>query len=123
MSGLSMLSIYIINEQLGVISIFLFVFLIYTVYTALLNNQEFNLHWQDNNDWIMLRHRELISAKLCDNSVITPIFSVLNFRLEDGSRQSILIFKDNIDAESYRRFRVRVKVQGINSRAHDTIGA
>ena len=123
MSGLSMSSIYIINEQLGVISIFLFVFLIYTTFTTLINNREFNLHWQDNNDWIMLRQGEPIPAKLCDNSVITPVCSVLNFRLEDGSRQSILIFKDNIDAQSYRRFRVRVKVQGINPRAHDTIGA
>jgi len=122
MFGLSSLSIYIINGQLSVISIFLFVFLIYTAYSALKNNQEFTLHWQDNGDWIIVRHGEFISAKLYDNCVITPICSVLNFRLEDGRRQSILIFKDNVDAESYRRFRVRVKVQGINSRAHDTIG-
>jgi len=123
MFGLSTLSIYIINEQLGAISVFLFVLLIYTSYSALINNREYGLHWQDNSDWMIAQYHMLVPARLCDSSVITSICCVLNFRLEDGNRQSVLLFKDNIDAESYRRLRVRVKVQGINSRAHDIINS
>ena len=119
--GLSALSVYLIHDQLSVISVFLFILLIYTTLGALNNNQELDLHWQDNGDWMIARHHRLMPAKICDSSVFTSICSVLNFKLEDGRRQSVLIFKDNIDTESFRRLRVRVKVQGINSRAHDII--
>jgi Membrane-bound toxin component of toxin-antitoxin system len=118
---LSALSIYLIYEQLGIISVFLFVFLIVTTLRALINNREFDLHWQDSGDWMIAQQHKLVPAKLCDSSVFTSICSVLNFKLDGGRRQSILIFKDNIDAESFRRLRVRVKVQGINPKAHDII--
>jgi len=121
MFGLSALSIYLIINSIGILSIFLFALLIYTTVSALNNNRKFELHWQQNNSWMISRHHELVSAKLCDSSFITSFLSILNFRFEDGFHQSILIFKDNIDAESFRRLRVRVKVQGINSQAHDII--
>ena len=119
--GLSALSIYIINDQLNVVSIILFVFLILATIKALNSNQALNLHWQQNDDWLISSGHQFVSAKLCDSSVITSFCSILNFNREDGCSQSILIFKDNIDADSFRRLRVRVKVQGINSQAHDII--
>lgn len=120
--GLSALSIYIINDQLSNVSItILFVLLLLVTLKALSNNQMLNLHWQANDDWLISSGHYFVSAKLCDSSVITSFCSILNFKLEGGCRQSVLIFKDNIDAESFRRLRVRVKVQGINSQAHDII--
>jgi len=121
MFGLSALSIYIIHQQLSIISLFLFVFIIYITYVALNNNRKFELHWQDNGDWMIVQGHKLVPAKLTDSSVFTSFCSILNFKLEDGRQQTVLIFQDNIDAEMFRRLRVRVKVQGINSRAHDTI--
>jgi len=123
MFGLCALSIYIIYEQLSVISVFIFIFLTYTTCKSLIKNRELDLHWQANGGWVIAQYHELIPARLCDSSVFTSTCSILNFKLEDGSRQTILIFKDNIDAESFRRLRVRVKVQGINSQAHDTINS
>ena len=119
--SLSALSIYLIHEQNTVVSVFLIVFLIYTARSAFTNNREYNLHWQDNGDWMFVQQDELVPAKICDCSVITSFCSVLNFKLEDGRRQSVLIFKDNIAKESFRRLRVRIKVQGINSQTHDII--
>ena len=119
--GLSALSIYIINEPLSIVSIMLFIFLILITVKALNNNQEIDLNWQQNGHWVIARDHQLMPAKLCDSSVITSFCSILNFKFENGRRQSVLIFKDNIDAESFRRLRVRVKVQGINTQAHDII--
>ena len=119
---LSALSIYIIKDQLSTVSIIIFfIFLILATIKSLNNNQTLNLLWQQNDDWFISNDHHFVSAKLCNSSVITSFFSILNFKFEDGRRQSVLIFKDNIDAESFRRLRVRVKVQGINSQAHDII--
>jgi len=61
------------------------------------------------------------TAELCESSVITSFCAVLNFNIKQGKRQTILLFNDNVDAQSFRRLRVRVKVQGIKPQSHDTI--
>ena len=121
MFTLSVLAIYIISEQLSALAVFLFIFLIYFTYVSLKNNRQYELHWQENGQWVVAQNNHQVTAELSDSSMVTSICSVLNFKLEDGKRQSVLLFKDSVDTESFRRFRVRVKVQGIKPRAHDTI--
>ena len=107
--------------QLSVLAVFLLFFVSYLAHRALNNNQEYKLHWQENGQWIVTQNNCHATAELCESSVVTSICSVLNFKREDGRLQSILLFKDNIDGESFRRLRVRVKVQGIKPLAQDTI--
>jgi len=123
MLALTSLAIYIINVKFSVISVFLYIFLMYTTYSAFSNNQAYELLWQEHNSWLITQHNLRSMAELCDSSVITSVCAVLNFKLENGKRQSILLFKDSVDAESFRRLRVRIKVQGINPQSHDTINS
>ena len=121
MLSFSILAIYIISLQLNVLAVFLLFFISYLAHHAFNNNQQYELHWQENGQWIIAQNNHRATADLCDSSVVTSICSVLNFKREDGRLQSILLFKDNIDSESFRRLRVRVKVQGLKPRAHATI--
>jgi hypothetical protein len=52
-----------------------------------------------------------VTAQLQSNSYIHPRLSVLNFRNEQGRRQSLVLLPDGIDAATFRRLRVRLKMQ------------
>lgn len=122
---LSALSVYLISTPFNTTSSFIFICvllgLIYVTYSALLNNQEYELNWQENNYWLITQNNMCETAELCESSVITSFCAVLNFNIKQGKRQTILLFNDNVDAQSFRRLRVRVKVQGIKPQSHDTI--
>ncbi|MCF6283471.1 MAG: hypothetical protein L3J28_14930 [Candidatus Polarisedimenticolaceae bacterium] len=68
------------------------------------------LNGQD--EWILQQaNGDEISAQLQSNSYIHPILSALNFCNEQGKRQSLILLPDGIDAESFRRLRVRLKLK------------
>ena len=52
-----------------------------------------------------------VRAELQSSSYIHPKLSVLNFRSEQGKRYSLILLPDGIDAESFRRLRVRLKTK------------
>lgn len=51
-----------------------------------------------------------ITAQLQPNSYLHPKLSVLNFRSDQGKRQSMILLPDGIDEVSFRRLRVRLKM-------------
>lgn len=71
------------------------------------------LHWQANGSWLVFENNVSKEATLKQGSVITPYFACLNFEFENKAKQTIIIFKDNINAEKFRQLRVRLKVEGI----------
>lgn len=76
---------------------------------------------QTNNMNAALINEPFIKAKLKAGSVVTPFFASLNFVLENKKNINIILFKDNIDFEKFRQLRVRLKVEGIRTDAHDTL--
>ncbi|MGQ0595485.1 MAG: protein YgfX [Gammaproteobacteria bacterium] len=52
---------------------------------------------------------EPVSATLANDSVVTPYLTVLLFKLADGRRRSLLVLPDNIEPETFRRLRVRLR--------------
>ncbi len=64
------------------------------------------------NEWrIQQADGAEVAAQLQSNSYIHPRLSVLNFRNEQGRRQSLVLLPDGIDAAIFRRLRVRLKMQ------------
>jgi toxin CptA len=65
--------------------------------------------WQQDNRWKIMP-TENIPAVLLPHSLVFPWLTILNFRLASGRRRSVMIFADAMDAETFRRLRVRLKV-------------
>jgi len=64
------------------------------------------------NEWLIQQTDGVeVAAQLQPNSYIHPKLSVLNFCNEHGRRQSLILLPDGIDATSFRRLRVRLKMQ------------
>jgi len=59
---------------------------------------------------------------LSAGNVVTTLFVSMNFVLANGKKQSLFLFKDSLDAEQFRRLRVRLKVQATHLDSHDTLG-
>jgi len=79
------------------------------------------MQWQPDGGWLVVENNIKFAAVLCTGTVVTPFFSVLNLKLENNSKLNVVLFNDNIDSEKYRQFRVRMKVEGIQSKEHDKL--
>jgi len=68
---------------------------------------------------VATRHHGCCPGELAHDSLVLPWLTVLNFKLSDGRRRSVTIMPDNVETESFRRLRVRLrflaKGQGIFS--------
>jgi toxin CptA len=65
---------------------------------------------QADGSWILETGQvEARPATLAADSLVTPQLTVLVFRLADGRRRSLLLLPDNIDPDSFRRLRVRLR--------------
>lgn len=69
--------------------------------------------WQTQGDWRVFQNAgdEPVKAELLADSFVHPLLIILNFRLPGpGGRQSLLVCRDSIDADSFRRLRARLNV-------------
>jgi len=105
------------------LKIFLYTVLVMGVYLALKNNCRRVLQWQPDGQWQIEQGEQVYGARLLPGSVVTPFFSMLNFRLHAGRRVNVWLFRDNIQSEKFRQLRVRLKVEGISSAAHDKLAS
>ncbi len=65
---------------------------------------------QGDGSWTVKTGRaEAQPATLAPDSVVTLHLTVLVFKLADGRRRSLLVLSDNIDPETHRRLRVRLR--------------
>ncbi len=67
--------------------------------------------------WSIETADRAVPAELLDSSFVTHWLTILNFRCRDGSRVSSLLLADSVDAEVFRRLRVRLKVDGAGRRS------
>ena len=65
----------------------------------------------DGRWWLATDAEEEASARLLPDALVHPALVVLNFRLEDGSRRSLLLFPDAVKADLLRRLRMRLKFE------------
>ncbi len=66
--------------------------------------------WVESQNWILLtRSGEKLIATLLPDSTSSSLAVVLNFKLKNGKRQSVLVFCDSIDKNSFRQLRKYLK--------------
>lgn len=65
----------------------------------------------ESEDWqIQDKYGQVWTARLCDDSVCTLYFALLNFKSANRKRRhSVMIFPDSLNATSFRRLRVFLK--------------
>jgi hypothetical protein len=72
------------------------------------------LQWDEQGIWVLCRHdgRQL-DAELLPDSYVSPYLVILNLRCLDGTRcPSQLLLPDSLDKETFRRLRVRLRLEG-----------
>ena len=72
--------------------------------------------WQSDNDWqLLFDNGQQVIAQLLPSSTCQPYFVALNFRTEKRFLPyrylSVVIFTDAIDAEIFRRLRIRLRTR------------
>ena len=64
-----------------------------------------------SDDWqVGLRNGAVLNASLVTDPFITRYLTVLSLKLESGSVKRVLMLNDNVDADAYRRLRVRLRL-------------
>ena len=53
--------------------------------------------------------QESVKAELLSGCLVQPWLTVLQFRLPDRRRKSLILLQDNMDKDAFRRLRVRLK--------------
>jgi len=78
----------------------------------LLQGKCFSLVWQEENNWVLLMDHQSMQAQLCRGSFNSGCLMLLNFRLDNGEYKTLMFLPCEVDADNYRRLRVRFKVEG-----------
>ncbi len=70
------------------------------------------VHWQEGNHWILENGQtQKFEAVLLADSINLPYLVILNFKIRDKFWvKSVVLFQDSLDSESFRRLRVRLKI-------------
>ena len=84
-------------------------------------NVNCELQWKANGSWLIRLGNEVLKAELKSGSVVTPVFSLLKFVLDDNKNFTVILFKDSIDIEKFRQLRVRINVEGLKKNERDTL--
>ena len=65
---------------------------------------------RSDNSWLVsLDGKELVKADLLPGCLVQPWLTVLQFRMPDRRRKSLILLQDNMDNDAFRRLRVRLK--------------
>ncbi len=63
-----------------------------------------------DNSWLVsFDGQEPVKADLLPECLVQPWLTVLVFRMPDRRRKSLILVRDNVDADTFRRLRVRLK--------------
>jgi hypothetical protein len=120
-AALSLLAIFILDIHF-VFQLMLVLFLMLLLKHAWAGNHALELHRNAQGEWQLLSKHQGWHAQLLADSVVTPLFAILQFKLEGAGRRSVVIFPDSLPHDSFRRLRVCLKVEGIQPVQHDTLG-
>jgi hypothetical protein len=120
-TSLSLLAIFL-SEIHSAFQCSLVLFLALLLKHAWSSNQSLELRGNAQGEWQLHSKQQEQKARLLADSVVTPLFAVLQFRLERAGRKSVVIFRDSLGSDDFRRLRVRLKVEGIQPVQRDTLG-
>lgn len=63
--------------------------------------------WREEDGWrLRVRAEDAVPVRLLGTSVVTTVVTILHFMTEQGKRHEVVVFRDALDAESYRLLRV-----------------
>ena len=65
----------------------------------------------DDTWLVFFNGKESVKAELLSGCLVQPWLTVLQFRLPDRRRKSLILLQDNVDKDIFRRLRVRLKNQ------------
>ncbi len=89
------------------------VFLIF-VYQSYKNiNNKKTVIWKEDNEWEIIEAGGSKNASLLASSFVSRWLTILNFKLEDRKKKTVIVFSDAINKEQFRKLRVRLKVDGL----------
>jgi len=120
-AALSSLAIFIIDIGF-VFQLLLVVFLVLLLKHAWAGNQPLQLQRNAQGEWLLHCKQYTWRAQLLSDSVVSPLFSILQFKLEGAGRRSVVIFSDCLSHDDFRRLRVCLKVEGIQPVQRATLG-
>jgi hypothetical protein len=74
------------------------------------------LTWKEGGEWVLeLSDGTQYETYLLPSSYVSPWLVVLNFSKAENQRgRSVTLFRDALDEESFRRLRVRLRIDGKN---------
>ena len=83
------------------------------------HNQSRLLIWKQANDWLISASGIMQPMQLQASSFISLWLAILNFKSENRTGVSLILFSDAVDKQQFRQLRVRLKVEGYQSVSHD----
>lgn len=120
-TSLCLLAIFL-SEIHSAFQFSLVVFMVLLLKRGWVSNQPLELRGNAQGEWQLHSKQQKLKAWLLADSVVTPMFAVLQFRLEGAGHKSVVIFRDSLGSDDFRRLRVRLKVEGIQPLQRDTLG-
>lgn len=120
-ASVSLLAILISDIGL-VFQLLLMLFLMLLLKHAWAGNRAVELRRNAQGEWQLLSKQQKWQAQLLADSVVMPLFAILQFKLEGAGRNSVVIFPDSLAHNDFRRLRVCLKVEGIQPVQRDTLG-
>lgn len=61
---------------------------------------------------MMMRDGRHLTGKLTSGGVVLPFLVVLNIRLDEGGRRSLLLLRDSMSNDNFRRLRIMLRWGG-----------
>ncbi len=118
---LSLLAIFLVDIRLEfqLVPVLLLAWLLKLAWA---NNRSLDLHCNSQGEWQLHIKQQKLQAQLLADSVVMPLFAILQFKLEGAGRSSVVIFRDSLRHDDFRRLRVHLKVEGIQPVRRDTLG-
>lgn len=118
---LALLAIFLIDVHLA-FQLMLVLLLVLLLKSAWANNQSLDLHCNAQGEWLLYDGQQKLPVQLLAESVVTPRFAVLQFKTQRARRRSVVIFRDSLGEDDFRRLRVRLRVEGTQPVQRDTLG-
>ena len=105
----AMLCLSVLSINVGLKLLLACALCLISFYSYFKNNVIKIIVWKQNNQWEIIDD-QACHALLLPNSLVLPWLTILNFKLDTGRCRSIILLSDNLDKESFRKLRVRLKV-------------
>ena len=74
-------------------------------------DEQVQIVWNEDNEWLIKTKYAENSAVILRSSFIRPWLTILNFKLDNKKTYSVVLFKDSIHPDQFRKLRVRLKVE------------